>query len=70
MEKGKIKIDYDKKKNQIIIAADSKGLKYLSDIFLRISGKHSPAGHFHLMDKMGNLEKDSIDTLILYSEKL
>lgn len=68
MEKGKIKIDYDKEKNLVTIMADADGLRYLADICLRIIGKDTPACHFHLMEKMGNLEKGSIDTVIIYSE--
>jgi len=70
MEKGKIKIDYEKDENQITITADADGLRYLADICLRIVGKDTPAGHFHLMEKIGNLEKGSIDTVIKYTEKI
>jgi hypothetical protein len=68
MEKGKIKITHDKDKNEITIMADADGLRYLSDVCLRIIGKLTPAGHWHLMEKMENLEKGSIDTVIIYSE--
>ena len=68
MRKGKIKITYDKDKNEIIIMADADGLKYLADICLKIIGKKTPAGHWHLMESMGNLEKGSINTIIMYSD--
>lgn len=68
MKKGKIKITYNKEKKLISILADADGLKYLSDICLSIIGKDTPAGHFHLMRRMGNLEKGSIDTEIIFSK--
>jgi len=68
MKNVKIKITYDKTKNEITIMANADGLRYLSDICLRIIGKLTPAGHWHLMEAMGNLEKGSIDTIIMYSE--
>jgi len=70
VKKGKIKITYDKEKNEITILADAAGLRYLSNIFLRIIGKTTPAGHWHLMEGMNNLEKGSINTLIAYSKNL
>ncbi|MEW6097267.1 MAG: hypothetical protein AB1567_12225 [bacterium] len=70
MENGKVKITYDKDKNEITIMADANGLRYLSDICLSIIGEVTPAGHWHLMKSMGNLEEGSIDTIIMYSEDL
>jgi hypothetical protein len=70
MNKGKIYINFKKENNKksILIKADSGGLKYLSDVCLNMIGKNDPSGHFHLSEKMNNLEKGSIDTIIIYDE--
>lgn len=67
--KGKIKVEYNKKESEIAIIADKEGLAYLADVCNRISGKESPAGHFHLMEEMKNLVKGSVRTIIIYSDK-
>jgi hypothetical protein len=57
--------------NEIEIAADKEGLKYLSDICLKLSNLSeseamTPANHYHLLEGFRNLEKGSISTVILY----
>lgn len=66
MKPGKITVLYDRQHNEVEITADEEGLRYLADICLRIIGKSDPAGHFHLMEKMGNLEKGSVNTVIRF----
>ena len=68
MQKNKLKITFDKKENQITIIGNEEGLKYLADVCLRIIGKDTPAGHFHLMDNMNNLDKGSINTSIIFEK--
>ena len=53
---------------EIIITADSEGLKYLADVCARLIGKTGPAAHWHLSNDMGTLTKGSINTTIAFEE--
>jgi hypothetical protein len=65
---GKLHISYNAEKEIIEIVGDENGLKYLSQVCNQIIGKKGPAAHFHLMSKMNNIEKGSIDTDIYFDE--
>lgn len=54
--------------NEVIIAGNEEGLKYLADVCLRVIGKETPAGHFHLMDKMNNVQKGSVNTSVIFEK--
>ena len=64
MKLGKIRIEYFGQPQEVIITADAEGLRYLSEICLRLIDKTGPAAHWHLMEKMGSLESGSIDARI------
>ena len=57
MNSNKIKIEFDKTSNEVIIISNADGLRHLADICLRIINKEGPAAHWHLSTEMNNLAK-------------
>jgi hypothetical protein len=63
-----LKITYDAERKEVLISGNREGMKYLSDICARVIGKTTPAGHYHLSPQMGNVDDDSVSTVITYQE--
>jgi hypothetical protein len=64
----KLRVNFNKKRNEIEIIGNSDGLKYLSEICQRIIGKTDPSGHWHFSDSFHTLDKDSVDLIIIFEE--
>ncbi len=66
MDEFRLRIKYDTDENEVRIIGNETGLRYLADVCMRIIGKTSPAGHFHLDPEPGNLDEGSTRTLVAY----
>ncbi len=66
MKLGKIKIEYFKEPEEIVISANSDGLRYLAGICKRLIGKEGPPAHWHLSSDMHSLEPGSVNTIISF----
>ena len=64
MKTRRLRIIHDAEHSEVRISGNAEGLKYLADACLAVIGHDSPAGHWHLMDRMHNVEEGSIDAVV------
>ena len=65
----RLRIRYDKAKQEIEVIGDQAGLEYLAEACLGIIGHKDPSGHLHLEHIMYNLSRGSTNTLLQFLTK-
>jgi len=63
---GRIKVEYDEARREVVITADAEGLQSLARICERIIGKEGPAAHWHFMEWMDNADPGSVNLVLRF----